>query len=231
MSDRSLIDFNFWPAFADLMLATVLVLVLIIFLIGFSMRLGTLGIEQVQDRQETVVRELAQAYGDSLEVRAVNEKYVIWRAGQEEVEIQNDIQLQRITFSDNVLFETNDYALRARGIEVLSELGASLQRQMDEIYKITIEGHTDNRPTRTYAGGNLELGARRSMAVYEFLVDEVGFDPARNLMSATSYGHYKPVGRADTDMMSARRIEELNREVQDRDRNRRIELLLFYRRD
>jgi len=231
MSDRSLIDFNFWPAFADLMLATVLVLVLIIFLIGFSMRLGSLGIEQVQDRQESVVRELAQAYGDSLEVREVNEQYVIWRDGQEEIAIQNDIQLQRISFSDNILFETNEYALRTRGREVLAELGASLQGQMNEIYKITIEGHTDDRPTLTYDGGNLELGARRSMAVYNFLVEEVGFDPARNLMSATSYGHYKPVGRADTEMMSAAQIEELNEEAHDRDRNRRIELLLFYRRD
>ena len=63
-----------------------------------------------------------------------------------------------------------------------------------------------------------------------FLEDSVGIDPAENLMSATSYGEFKPVQRSEGDFEFNRdKLLRYNLTPELKNRNRRIELLLFYR--
>src|SRR5690606_21875282 len=105
-----------------------------------------------------------------------------------------------------------------------------IKQHLNAIYKINIEGHTDIYPTRRYPGGNLELGARRAMSVFEHFQQVVGIDPITSLMSATSFGEYKPVTRLDTTAYSVADLNSDNATDELRGQNRRVELLLFYRR-
>ena len=58
-------------------------------------------------------------------------------------------------------------------------------------YTITIQGHADERGTREY---NLALGARRAMAVRNFLA-QVGVNAAR--IRTVSYGKERPIAVCD----------------------------------
>lgn len=231
MEGDSLVDFNFWPSFADLMLATVFVLVLVIVLVAFAMQIGSVNIEAVQQEQQEMVREIQAEYGDSLQVVSEGEEYVVWKDGRKDIRIYNDLDRQRITFSDNVLFAPDQYALKAGGRAMLADVGRTIKSRLSSIYKINIEGHTDTVPTYKFEGGNLELGAMRALSVFEFLKDEVGINPARSLMSATSFGQYKPVQRAAREEFSEEEIADANATDDRRSRNRRVELLIFYRQN
>jgi hypothetical protein len=58
----------------------------------------------------------------------------------------------------------------------------------------------------------------------------VGIDPSRHFMSATSFGEYKPVGRSETDLNYSReQILAANANNFLKSKNRRVELLVFYR--
>lgn len=228
LEDSSLLDFNFWPSFADSMLAVVFILVVILV---FVAQQGLQGFSEVRDAQSTVIQNISNRYEGSLDTLSqdpTRSKYVISSEGEPEVEIRHDVQLQRITFSGNVLFSQNDYRLTPRGKEVLQKVGGSILPQLRHISQIQIEGHTDILPTDQYPGGNLELGARRARSVYRFLEKQVGIDPVRHLMSTTSYGKYSPVGRSPTEDYDEEKLREANDTISERRRNRRIELLLFY---
>lgn len=76
---------------------------------------------------------------------------------------------------------------------------------------VRIEGHTDDAPIRTARyGSNWELSTARASAVIAYLVDDLGFDPAR--LSAAGYGEFHP--RVPNDS------------VENRARNRRIDLVV-----
>jgi len=227
--ESDLLDFNFWPSFADSMLAVVFILVVILV---FVAQQGLSGIQDIRRGQQAVVQSVASQYQgtvDTLEQGATQSEYVVRRNGEPEVEIRHDVQLQRITFRGNVLFPQNDYRLTRRGRNVLRIIGDAIQPQLSRISQVQIEGHTDLFPTDQYPRGNLQLGALRAMSVFRFLVEEVGIDPARHLMSATSYGPYKPVRRSPGETYNEDKLWEANNESAERRRNRRIELLLFYK--
>jgi outer membrane protein OmpA-like peptidoglycan-associated protein len=58
----------------------------------------------------------------------------------------------------------------------------------------------------------------------------VGINPAENLMSVTSFGEYKPVQRSEDDSSySLERLQADNSTAELKGRNRRVEVLLFYR--
>jgi outer membrane protein OmpA-like peptidoglycan-associated protein len=227
LEDSSLLDFNFWPSFADSMLAVVFILVVILVFVAQQ----GLRLPEVRDAQSAVVQSIEDRYEGSLDTLSqdlTRSKYAVKSKGEPVVEIRHDVQLQRITFSGNVLFSQNDYRLTPRGKEVLQKVGGSILPQLRHISQIQIEGHTDILPTDQYPGGNLELGARRARSVYRFLEKQVGIDPVRHLMSTTSYGKYSPVGRSPTEDYDEEKLREANDTISERRRNRRIELLLFY---
>lgn len=228
LDDSSTLDFNFWPSFADSMLAVVFILVVILV---FVAQQGLQGFSGVRNAQSAVIQNIASRYEgnlDTLRQDLTRSRYVIRREGEAEVKILHDVQLQRITFSGNVLFSQNDYRLTSQGENALRDVGKSLLSQLPHITQIQIEGHTDILPTDEYPGGNLELGARRARSVYQFLKDQVGINPVSHLMSTTSYGKYRPVGRSPAEDYDEKKLREANDTASERRRNRRIELLLFY---
>lgn len=226
--NSSLLDFNFWPSFADSMLAVVFILVVVLV---FVAQRGLVDFPEVRNAQSAVVQNIADRYEgtlDTLRKDPTKSEYVIRSEGEPVVEIRHDFQLQRMTFRGNVLFSQNDYRLTPRGQKVLQNVGESIVPQLRYITQIQIEGHTDLLPTDQYQGGNLELGARRARSVFRFLEEEVGIDPVQHLMSTTSYGPYRPVERSPSETYSEEKLWEANNTKAERQRNRRIELLLFY---
>jgi flagellar motor protein MotB len=237
MEEENPLDFSFWPAFADLMLALVLILVLVLFLVTAVIAAGTVNLSNVEKNQKSVVDEIAASYGGKPKELKKEENgisvYGISLTTQETYDliIRNEPTLQRITFSDHILFQPDNYKLNPRGEEVLKIVGAALKKQLSRIREIQIQGHADPDTTTRFPS-NVHLAALRAIEVYRFLQkpESAEIDPAQHLMSATSFGEFKPVQRSeDSDQYNQDKLREHNSTLELKGRNRRIELLLFYR--
>lgn len=194
-----------------------------------KIREQTVEITEIRNRQDRIREEIARFYDGQVERignlssqnRPASEepRYVVYNhAGQRMIDIYYDIQLQRLTFNGNILFDPNEYALSPEGKNLLRVVGKAIDDEIASIERIQIEGHTDNRPTTQYRNGNLELGALRAISVYKFFEKSPGImiTPDRHAMSVTSFGSYQSVASNTT--------------AKGRARNRRIELLLFFER-
>jgi flagellar motor protein MotB len=233
MDDESILSFNFWPSFADLMLSLVLILVLIMFTMTAVMSFGNEDLRLAESNQKNVIDLIAKAY--KVEPKSLgNERFGISTNGQntDDIIISNEPTVQIITFSDHILFNEDDFHLNWRGEQVLLEVGKVLKGKLKQIREIQIQGYADTFVSKKFES-NLHLGALRAIEVFRFLQDRrVGIDPTQNLMSATTFGEYKPVQRSDNDPnYNETRLEKDNRIKELRDKNRRIELRLFYRYD
>ena len=96
--------------------------------------------------------------------------------------------------SEGVLFDPGSADLRPEGRAVLDGLAGTLNASPN---KLSIEGHTDDRPISTARfPSNWELSTARASAVLRYLVDVHRMDPKR--LSASGYGDQQPVA-ANTD--------------------------------
>jgi len=86
---------------------------------------------------------------------------------------------------DRVFFDYDKFALRADAKGTLDKQAAWLKKY--PTYKMTIEGHADERGTREY---NLALGERRANAVKDYLI---GAGVAKDRVKTISYGKERPV--------------------------------------
>ena len=104
-----------------------------------------------------------------------------------------------VNVGDRVFFEFDSFELTVDGQSTLDAQAAWL-KQYSEV-DITIEGHADERGTREY---NLALGAKRSNAVFTYLMD-AGISNSR--MNAVSFGKERPevVGSTDSAWSQNRR--------------------------
>lgn len=233
MEDDNLLSFNFWPSFADMLLALVLVLCLALFMVSAVLSLGTVNLREVEANQMSMINSIATDYGvEPVKQPDTDNIYGIYfnRTKDPDIEIHNDLNSQRITFSDKVLFEPDHIDIKPEGQQVLMVVGVKLRTQLSFIREIQIQGHADTIPSKRY-NSNVELAANRAIAVFNFLRDKVDIKPAEHLMSVTSFGEYQSVQRSskqtDYDMeklLADNASDELRRH------NRRIELVLIYRR-
>ena len=90
-----------------------------------------------------------------------------------------------------VPFDFNVSDLRPDAREALDTLAKCLQQ--NAAWRLTVEGHCDERGTTDY---NLQLGERRASSVREYLV-RLGVDKAR--VKTISYGKERPVDAASTE--------------------------------
>jgi peptidoglycan-associated lipoprotein len=90
---------------------------------------------------------------------------------------------------DLVHFQEDSSALSGEAQSILRNQARWLNQYSQ--YTITIQGHADERGTREY---NLALGARRAMAVRNFLA-QVGVNAAR--IRTVSYGKERPIAVCD----------------------------------
>ncbi|MCI0489786.1 MAG: OmpA family protein [Blastocatellia bacterium] len=229
MEEDNALDFTFWPSFADLMLALVLILALVLFLVTAVIAAGTVNLSEVQKTQADMVNEIARSFDGKI-INLDKDRFGISLTSETKPDliILNEPTLQRITFSDNILFRPDDDRLNDRGVEVLMKVGQALKQQISHIREIQIQGHADTDSTKRYAS-NTHLAALRAIRVFKFLQEKVGINPAEYPMSATSFGEFKPVQRQDDGQYTEDNLREHNSTTEMKNRNRRIEMLLFYR--
>ena len=198
-------------------------------------------IAEVEKKQKTIIKAIAAAYNvqwenvnkwDDPESKTNFFEIPIYLENGDytEIQIQNEATLQRYSFSDRILFRRNKYDLNEEGKRTLRVVGHEIKKNLKDIKEIQIQGHADpDRPADDYFF-NLDLAASRAIEVYKFLQRSIRIDPARYLMSATSFGEYKPVQRLTDDRTYNRqKLMQHNSTRVLKTKNRRIEILLFYR--
>jgi len=252
MEDNTL-DFNFWPSFSDLMLTLVLILVIVVFAVIAAFSIGETeppppepphgggdDLPGVEEKQEALIKAIAAAYDVQWEdiykwedkeskINFFEIPIYLENGDYTKIQIQNEATLQRYSFSDRILFEPDRYDLKEEGKDTLWEVGYEIEKNLKDIKEIQIQGHADPDPP-AYVPSNLHLAALRAIEVYKFLQRNIRIDPARHLMSATSFGEYKPVQRSTDDRTYNRQKLRLHNETRWlKAENRRIEILLFYR--
>jgi peptidoglycan-associated lipoprotein len=94
-----------------------------------------------------------------------------------------------VNVGDRIFFDTDSSVIRSDGQATLAKQAVWLNQYKN--YRITIEGHADERGTREY---NLALGARRAAATRDFLISK-GVTGSR--MKTISYGKERPVAVCD----------------------------------
>jgi len=231
MQDEELLSFNFWPSFADMMLALVLVLCLALFLVTAVVAVGTVNLKEVELNQTSMINSIADDYKVKPRKLAESNYGIFFRDSKDpDIEIHNDLNSQRITFSDKILFEPDHIEIKPEGEQVLSIVGARLRAQLALIKEVQIQGHADTKPSQRY-DSNVTLAANRAIAVFSYLQNKVGIQPAEHLMSVTSFGEYQSVQRSTADTgYNLDKLQADNGTDELRRRNRRIELVLIYRR-
>lgn len=193
-------------------------------------RQGEFEIQRIRERQMHLVDQLAAHY--SVQRRELGtDTYGIFigsRATEPDITIHNDATLQRLSFGDHILFASDEVVLLPGGTLVLTALADVLKGELNHLMEIQIQGHADTLKPKAFKS-NLELAARRAMTVYQAL-ESSGIDPARSIMSATSFGDYVPVtrSRSDAGYSRARLLADNDQPTKQR-LNRRIEVVLIYR--
>jgi outer membrane protein OmpA-like peptidoglycan-associated protein len=203
--------------------------------IGSKLHQGQLEIKEVLDNQAHLVEALAGRYGAPYRTVAPNTYAITLSSttGEDtpDIVIHNDATLQRISFGSHVLFDGDQIKLLMRGNSMLKELSGVLlaDGRLEHIQEIQIQGHADPEPSHAYSS-NLELAAHRAMTVF-LTLQAFGIDPRYSMMSATTFGEYVPVQRRFWDgPYSPEQLAADNDSFTERMMNRRIEILLFYRR-
>ena len=234
LRDRFGFHFNFWPSFTDLMLSVVLVVLIILFAISNMMAAGTENLDKARQSQEQIATQItgklqeSHYKGDAVPNRDSSNLHLSKEIADNpaDVYIIDKLDRQTITFSDKVLFDTNQSELKDAGKQILWQVGPVIANNLANIVEIQVQGHADIDDDADY---NLKLASERAMRVYKYLQTDVGIDPARYLISATSFGKFKPVGREAGDAYDAAHLQAANATPELKARNRRIEIVLFYK--
>lgn len=230
MESDSSFDFNFWAAFADIMLSVVLVLCLLLFMFAAVISFGKVNLKRVEENQQYMINSIAGEYNVKPIPRG-KDVFGISFAGNEmdDMKIQNDLNSQRISFSDKLLFNPDRTEINASGQDVLTIVGKTID--LKSIKEIQIQGHADTLKSSRFRT-NTELAAMRAISVFQFLQEKVGIDPNKTLMSVTSFGEFKSVRRGENENAdyNEEKLRIDNNNDISRSHNRRIEIVLIYRR-
>lgn len=121
--------------------------------------------EVVQTYQvPTITVHSAHVEADYLETYKVD--------GADHTDYAEDDQVISYTTEGDVLFDSDDHALRSEAEEELKAIADDIALRDDE-YTVTVEGHTDDLPTQEYAD-NTELSEKRAESVVSWLHDNAG---------------------------------------------------------
>src|SRR5690554_988724 len=148
---------NFWPTFTDLLSVIILVILLVLVSYIFVAQISTeksreiqemisLQIEEITGFRASIAGDLHQEFADS------------------EMVLHLDEDTGAITFSGEILFETDSARIKAEFKEMLEEFIPRYvevllsEEHRDSISQIVVEGHTDDRGSYMY---NLDLSQRR----------------------------------------------------------------------
>jgi chemotaxis protein MotB len=110
-----------------------------------------------------------------------------------------------VRLSDSVLFPAGSADLSEQAKELLGEVADILVKAGRPV---SIEGHTDNIPTKSGRyESNWQLSTARATNVLMYLIESYGMPPEK--LSASGYGEYRPIASNDTPEGKAanRRVE------------------------
>ena len=133
--------------------------------------------------------------------------------GRSDVKIVGD----RFVFQSEVLFAPGQASIGEEGQKQLAQIAAALTEIIREIpedipWILQIDGHTDDVPVSGVYADNWDLSTERALSVVRFMIRE-GVPASR--LSASGYGEFQPIAKGNS--------------VEDRQKNRRIELKLTQR--
>ncbi len=224
-------DYNFWPAFSDLMLVLVLILVVVLF--SAITRIGN----ESQLEQDNL-RRFNTSLMANLRCNGMKDlNKDLWidllKTGQPigiSSRMVSGTQVYR--FGSDLLFETGSSALLPQGKAALTAFASCMKSNQRFIERVQIQGHTDTEEGGT-AGteqvDGLSLSARRSIEVYGYLSQVEGIDPHAFLLSADAYGSCVPVRRTEQSQWNRELTFVHNRTEFMRDQNRRIEIQVKFK--
>ena len=117
----------------------------------------------------------------------------------------------RIVLTGDLLFNIGESELSVNARESLQKVTAVIRLTP---YMINVVGHTDNIPMHSSKfKSNWELSVARASTVARYLIEEIGMDP--NQFVVSGYSAYRPV--------------EPNTTVENRAKNRRVEIIISKR--
>ena len=133
--------------------------------------------------------------------------------GRSDVKIVGD----RFVFQSEVLFAPGQASIGEEGQKQLAQIAAALTEIIRKIpddipWILQIDGHTDDVPVSGVYADNWDLSTERALSVVRFMIRE-GVPASR--LSASGYGEFQPIATGNS--------------VEDRQKNRRIELKLTQR--
>jgi flagellar motor protein MotB len=196
----------FWPSFVDMLITTLMSVILVYFL-QTVFNVGNLEALKIEKHQDEFVQNFDRTF-------AVEK-------GKKQIDIKRSLNLIRIIFNNEILFQSGEYQLQPQGRLMLERIADLFKTSNTRnIRQIQVEGHTDDRRVErrgAYPGDNWELSAARSISVVKYLTEEQHLysrvDPSV-FISANGYGEFKPVAENKTE--------------EGRAKNRRIEILIFF---
>jgi chemotaxis protein MotB len=148
-----------------------------------------------------LAREAARAAQQAAEHRVLDELEQLVRERAAAAGVSGSLELRQearglvvTVVTDQVLFAPGQAAVQEGGVTILATIAAAVR---DLPHRISVEGHTDDRPIGTARyRSNWELSTARATEVVRYLVDEAGIAPAR--IAAAGYGDTRPVASNDS---------------------------------
>ena len=129
------------------------------------------------------------------------------------IRVQTDGDLQRFSFSNQILFDTGSDKLKEEGEELIAKFFDFLLPQESNFARVQVVGHTDKVRIKSKSIDNWSLSASRAVSVVRYAVQR-RFPPQK--LSATGYGRHQPIASNET--------------IEGRQLNRRIEVVIIYHR-
>lgn len=169
------------------------------------------GVQQFPNNQQITSLSDYESHQQTKELEGIKEdleEFIYEEKLKEKVGVEQKGDAIIVTFDDVLLFETGKATLKPEAKEVLQTLGEGLLTYLDQGYRMSLEGHTDNIPISTpQFPSNWELSAARAIAVAKYFVDDMHFSP--ETISAKGYGEYRPMASNDTPegRLANRRVE------------------------
>ena len=169
------------------------------------------GVQQFPSNKQITESGDYEDYEKNKELNSIKEnleEFIDDEKLQEKVGVEHTGDAIIIRFDDILLFETGKATLRPAAKEVLQTIGQGLLKYIDQGYRVSLEGHTDNIPISTpQFPSNWELSAARAIAVAKYFIEDMHFSP--ETISAEGYGEYRPIASNDTPegRLANRRVE------------------------
>ncbi|MFQ6611650.1 MAG: flagellar motor protein MotB [Fidelibacterota bacterium] len=142
--------------------------------------------------------------------------------GQKPVDVTTSPKGVTIGISSDISFKSGSAETKPEIVNILREIVPTIQ---SSYFMVAVEGHTDSDPLPEYLRdkfpSNWELSGARAAAVVRILVD-LGVKPTR--LEAVGYGEFLPRDRSTKDIIDVQLITKLNRTVEQKARNRRVEI-------